>query len=48
VVTEAEARSFVPRVVHVDAENRMVDLGSDPAEPVPASATVRGDTAGAR
>lgn len=47
-VTEAEARSFVPRVVHVDAENHVVELGSDPAEPVPASATLRGDTAGAR
>jgi aspartate 1-decarboxylase len=47
-VTEAEARSFVPRVVHVDAANRIVDLGSDPAEPVPASATVRGDAAAAR
>jgi aspartate 1-decarboxylase len=47
VVTDAEARSLVPRVVHVDAGNRMVELGSDPAEPVPASATVRGDTAGA-
>jgi aspartate 1-decarboxylase len=47
VVTDAEARSLVTRVVHVDAGNRMVELGSDPAEPVPASATVRGDTAGA-
>lgn len=24
-----------PRVVHVDADNRIVDLGTDPAEPVP-------------
>ncbi len=29
---DAEARSFVPSVVHVDADNRIVELGSDPAE----------------
>jgi aspartate 1-decarboxylase len=28
----AEARSFVPTVVHVDQDNRIVDLGSDPSE----------------
>ncbi|MBM6619988.1 aspartate 1-decarboxylase [Micrococcaceae bacterium RIT802] len=28
----AEARSYVPRVVHVDANNSMVALGSDPSE----------------
>jgi aspartate 1-decarboxylase len=28
----AEARSYVPRIVHVDADNRIIDLGSDPAE----------------
>ena len=28
----AEARSYVPRIVHVDADNRITDLGSDPAE----------------
>jgi aspartate 1-decarboxylase len=27
-----EARSFVPAVVHVDAGNRIIDLGSDPSE----------------
>jgi aspartate 1-decarboxylase len=26
----AEARRFVPNVVHVDADNRVVDVGSDP------------------
>ena len=31
---DAEARTFVPSVVHVDAENRIVELGSDPAEAV--------------
>lgn len=27
-----EARTFKPTVVHVDAENRIVELGTDPAE----------------
>ncbi|KLU08781.1 aspartate 1-decarboxylase [Kocuria sp. SM24M-10] len=29
---DAEARVHVPRVVHVDAQNRIADLGADPAE----------------
>ena len=28
---EVEARTFVPRVVFVDHENRIVDIGGDPA-----------------
>ncbi|MER7211214.1 aspartate 1-decarboxylase [Streptosporangium sp. NPDC000239] len=28
---DAEARVFQPRIVHVDRENRVVDLGHDPA-----------------
>jgi aspartate 1-decarboxylase len=36
-VTDAEARSLKPRVVHVDGDNRVVKLGADPAEPVPGS-----------
>lgn len=35
MMTESEVRSHRPRVVHVDAMNRIVALGSDPAEPVP-------------
>ncbi|KMO79773.1 aspartate 1-decarboxylase [Mycolicibacterium chubuense] len=35
VVDDAEAKALQPRVVFVDAENRLVELGSDPAE-VPA------------
>lgn len=31
-MTTEEARTFVPKVVHVDADNRIVALGSDPAE----------------
>ena len=33
---DAEARRYPPQVVHVDADNRIVALGSDPSEPVPA------------
>ncbi|GAT70339.1 aspartate 1-decarboxylase [Planomonospora sp. ID91781] len=40
---DAEARTFRPRVVHVDRGNRVIDLGDDPAEPVPGSAGLRGD-----
>lgn len=35
VLDDAEARALKPRVVHVDGDNRVVSLGSDPAEPVP-------------
>ena len=42
-MSDAEARAFEPRVVHVDRDNRIVALGSDPAEPVPGTSTVRGD-----
>lgn len=34
-VDDREAAAFVPRVVHVGADNAIVELGSDPAEPVP-------------
>jgi aspartate 1-decarboxylase len=43
VMTDAEARAFRPKVVHVDRGNRIIGLGSDPAEPVPGTETVRGD-----
>ncbi|WP_329140250.1 aspartate 1-decarboxylase [Streptomyces sp. NBC_00670] len=36
-VSDAEARSLRPRVVHVDGDNRIVALGGDPSEPVPGS-----------
>ena len=35
VFEDAEARQLKPRIVHVDAANHIVALGSDPAEPVP-------------
>ncbi|MEU3597752.1 aspartate 1-decarboxylase [Streptomyces sp. NPDC006798] len=40
-VDDAEARALVPRVVHVDAGNRIVELGSDVSAPVPGSRTER-------
>jgi aspartate 1-decarboxylase len=35
-VDDAKARVLRPRVVHVDRDNRIVALGADPSEPVPA------------
>ena len=35
-MTTAEARDYVPSVVHVDAGNKIVHLGTDPAEAVTA------------
>jgi aspartate 1-decarboxylase len=40
---DAEARDFQPSVVFVDADNRVVGTGSDPAEVLPESGLVRGD-----
>ena len=33
-MTRDEALEFAPAVVHVDADNRIVDIGHDPAAPV--------------
>jgi len=33
-MSTAEARDYVPAVVHVDANNKVVKLGTDPAEAV--------------
>jgi aspartate 1-decarboxylase len=44
VMTTDEAQAFEPRVVHVDRDNKIIALGADPAEPVPGTTTVRGDT----
>ena len=37
----ADASEHEPHVVHVDAANRIVALGSDPAEPVPGAPAQR-------
>jgi aspartate 1-decarboxylase len=45
----AEAKEFAPHVVFVDADNKVIGTGSDPAEALPGSGLVRGDSlAGAR
>lgn len=35
---EAEQAAHLAKVVHVDSDNRIVALGSDPAQPVPGAA----------
>lgn len=39
----AEAREYQPRVVFVDADNKIVGTGDDPAEALPGTGLVRGD-----
>ncbi len=43
VMDDAEARAYAPRVVFVDAGNRVVGRGSDPAEALPGTGLRRGD-----
>ena len=45
---DAEARRHVPRVVFVDADNKILATGFDPAEAVAGSGLVRGDTVAGR
>ena len=42
-VTDAEARTMRPKVVFVDADNRIVGTGGDPAEALPELGQLRGD-----
>jgi aspartate 1-decarboxylase len=37
-VDKSEGATHLAKVVHVDSDNRIVALGSDPAEPVPGAA----------
>jgi aspartate 1-decarboxylase len=39
----AEARALEPHVVFVDADNKIIGTGSDPAEALPGTGLVRGD-----
>ena len=39
---DAEAREFEPAVVFVDSENRVLGIGTDPAEALPGSGLVSG------
>jgi len=41
LIDDHEARTAKPRIVHVGADNRIVDLDHDPARPVPGSGTLR-------
>ena len=41
---DAEAREFKPSVVFVDADNKVIGTGSDPAEALPGTGLTRGDT----
>jgi len=43
-VTDAEAREMRPKVVFVDAGNRIVGTGDDPADTLPDLGLLRGDT----
>jgi aspartate 1-decarboxylase len=38
---ETEAKSYLPKVVHVDRANRMVSLDHDPAGAPPGAMTLR-------
>ena len=42
-MSDAEARSYQPRVVFVDADNSVMGLGHDPAEALPGTGLLRGD-----
>lgn len=42
-VADADAKALLPRIVFVDGDNRVVRHGSDPAEALPGTGTVRGD-----
>jgi aspartate 1-decarboxylase len=44
LMDDAEAREFKPSVVFVDADNKVLKTGSDPAEALPDSGLVRGDS----
>ena len=43
-LTDAEARQMRPKVVFVDAGNRIVGTGDDPADTLPDLGLLRGDT----
>ena len=42
-ICEARTKEYQPSVVFVDADNKVVGTGNDPAEVVPGSDLVRGD-----
>jgi aspartate 1-decarboxylase len=42
MMSDEQARTLKPKVVHVDAENRVIKIGNDPTEPVPGTSQKRG------
>ena len=42
-MNDEEARTRQPRVVFVDADNKVIGTGTDPAEALPGTDLVRGD-----
>ena len=46
LMDETEAKDILPRVVHVDAGNRVVELGADPSAPVPGAVDQRRSAVG--
>jgi aspartate 1-decarboxylase len=43
LMSDADAREYIPRVVFVDSENRVTGTGSDLAEALPQTGLLRGD-----
>jgi aspartate 1-decarboxylase len=43
-MSSEEARAFQPQVIFVDADNHVSTVGSDPAEALPGTGLLRGDT----
>jgi aspartate 1-decarboxylase len=44
MMDDAEARTRQPKVVFVDADNKVIGTGTDPAEALPQTGLTRGDT----
>lgn len=42
-MSDADARAFEPKVVHVDRTNSIIQVGNDLSEPVAGTADLRGD-----
>lgn len=45
-MSDQEARTYQPTVVHVDGDNKIITVGSDPAEAAPGLVLLAGDRAG--
>ncbi|WP_343031914.1 aspartate 1-decarboxylase [Microlunatus speluncae] len=45
-MTDQEARAYNPTVVHVDGDNKIITVGSDPAEAAPGLVLISSDRSG--